>query len=232
MRSRARPGVSAATVVLIVVGIASAGGLTAMLVRVAARERERSERSETGERTARTELETSRHRLREAEERVRRQEDERARREAVVEGETARLRRELADALGERDRLQDRYRAAAVERDRSVEDLMALRRDVESLRTDLARMARRAGDGEAAAAERAKRLEETRKRLDDVQARVPPLLRLLLEDLRSADGSVRVRAHEALCAFASRQFPFRQNGTAEEREADAAAMAAVLLPAR
>ena len=51
--------------------------------------------------------------------------------------------------------------------------------------------------------------------------------------VRSPDGSLRVRAHEALCAFAGRNLPFRPNGTPEQIEEDARGIEAALsAPAR
>ena len=58
----------------------------------------------------------------------------------------------------------------------------------------------------------------------ELRAREAALLRPLLQDLRSGDGTVRVRAHEALCAWAGKDLPFRANGSDAEREADAAAI--------
>jgi chromosome segregation ATPase len=220
---------SVAGTIALVVGLGSSVALVGLLARQVARERERNVRTEGEQKGAQNQLVTTRSGLREAREEIDRLEADRARREKVVEGETALLRRDLADAVQARDALDRSYRAAASERDRATGDLLAARREIESLRTDLARAVRRAEQSEESAKAEARASEDCRKRLAQATARVESLLRPLLQDLRSADGSIRVRAHEALCAFAGHDLAFRPNGTPEEREADAKGLEASLL---
>jgi len=226
----ARSGPSWAGAVLLVAGLGSAVLVTGLLVRRLAVEKDRSERSETHQREAATEVATLRHQWKEARDSVARLEADRSRREVVVEGELSLLRRDLAAATEERDALRETHRSAAAERDRAVGDLLAARRDIESLKNDLARATRRAGDADALSARRGNEAEEARRRLDDATGRLQALLRPLLQDLRSPDGTHRVRAHEALSAYAGRDLHYRPNGTPEEREADAKAIEQALTP--
>jgi chromosome segregation ATPase len=219
-----RPGVSAATTLVILAGIVSAVGVLILVVRVAARERERSERASTSERTARTELETARHAQRESDQANARLREERTRRERVVEQEILRVRGELAAATEERDRLHETYRAAAAERDRGIEDLRAARRDLEAARNDHARLAGRTREAEGALVDRTARLQEAVEKVADLESRMRPVLRLLVRDLRSPEASLRVRAIEALNRYFGKEFPYRPDGSPEERETDALAI--------
>lgn len=231
MRPR-RPGLSLAGVLVLLAGLGSGAFLVVSLGRQVARERERTERSETDEREARIHLDSLRHEARGLRERVESLETERAVRARVVEGELAGLRRSLEEAVRERDSLDGRYGAAAAERDRATEDLLAARNSLEATRNDLARALRRATDAEAAARRLEGEAAEAARRLAAATGRVDALLRPLLQDLRSADGSMRVRAHEALCGYAGRTLPFRPNGTAAEIEADARAIEEAVRPRR
>jgi hypothetical protein len=220
---------SAGASVVVYLGLAASVLLVGYLARQVALERERKIRSETDERGARAQLNTIRFQLKSAKEGLARLEEDRARRGSVVEGEMATLRRALAEAQKDRDAWREKYIAAATERDRANGDLLALRRDQELFRNDLARAGARAVAAETAAKARTAEAEEARLRLAETTARVEALVRPLLQDLRSPDGSIRVRAHEALCAFAGRALDYRPSGTAEEVEADAKAIEAVLL---
>jgi chromosome segregation ATPase len=203
--------------------------LVGYLAREVAHAREKTVRFETDQRGAVAQLQTVRGQLKDAKEELARLEEDRARRARVVEGETGALHRELADARKERDALLGKYRAAAADRDRAAEDLLAARRELDGMRTDLAKAGDRTAATEATAKARTAEAEEARRRLAETATRVEALVRPLLQDLRSPDGSIRVRAHEALCAFAGRDLPFRTNGTPEEREADAIALETILL---
>jgi chromosome segregation ATPase len=217
-------------VLLFVVLILSGGVLVVSLGRRLAREREMAERAESKRRGFEAELSTKRHELRGAVEKVDILETEREARSRVVEGELVTLRRDLAAAVRERDDLADRYRAAVSERDRTAEQFLAARRTLEQSRTDLVKAGGRAEEAETAAERAGRAASEAERRLDESNGRVAALLRPLLQDLRSADGSLRVRAHEALCAFAGENLVFRTNGTPEEIAADARAIEARLLP--
>lgn len=220
---------SAGASAVVYVGLAASVLLVGYLARQVAAERERKIRSETDERGARAQLNTIRFQLKSAKEELARVEDDRARRGSVVEGELSTLRRSLADAQKDRDTWREKYIAAAAERDRANGDLLALRRDQEFFRNDLARAGARATTAETAAKARTAEAEEARVRLSETTARVEALLRPLLQDLRSPDGSIRVRAHEALCAFAGRALDYPPSGTPEELEAAAKAIEAALI---
>ncbi len=224
-----RRPLSAAGTVLLVAGLGSGAVLVVSLGRQVAFERDRRERSETGGREDQTRLASTQHELRGAKDRVRTLETERENRDRVVEGEMAALRRDLAAAARDRDAARQAWRAAAAERDRAQEDLVGARREVGHLRDDLARAGERASEAEASAARAAGKSEEAVERLSTLSARVEALLRPLLQDLRSGDGSLRVRAHEALCAWAGRPLPFRPNGTPAEIESDAKAIETAVL---
>jgi chromosome segregation ATPase len=214
---------------VIYLGLAGSVLLVGYLARRIALERERTVRSETDERGAKAQLQTVRFQLKEARGELARMEEDRARRASVVEGEMGALRRALAEAQKERDAFREKYRTASGDRDRAMEDLLAARRDLELLRNDLARATARAAAAAASARARTEEAEEARLRLAESTARVEALLGPLLQDLRSPDGSIRVRAHEALCAFAGKQLEFRAGGTPEEIEADAKAIETLLL---
>lgn len=225
-----RPGSPWATAVLVLVGLGSAVAVTGLLVRQVARERERTEKSMTESRSAKSEVDTLRLRVREAQEALDLERSERARRETVVQGELDRLRNDLAEATRQRDALRQQYAAAAAERDRVNAELLQARRDEESLRSDLARAASRAAEAERRAADLRTRADQAVATAADLRTRAAALLRPLLRDLRSPDSALRVRAHEALVTWAGRPLDFRPNGTPEQLEADAAAIEAALLP--
>jgi hypothetical protein len=215
--------------VVVYLGLAASVLLVGWLARRVALEKERKIRSETDERGARAQLNNVRFQLKSAKEELARHEEDRARRASVVEGELGALRRALADAQRDRDSWREKYIAAAAERDRANGDLLAVRRDLEFLRNDLARAGARAAAAEEASKTCTAQAEEARLRLAEAVARVEALVRPLLQDLRSPDGSIRVRAHEALCAFAGKPLDYRPGGTPEEVEADAKAIEALLL---
>ncbi len=223
-----KPPRSFAGTVALLLGLGSSVVLVALLARQVAREREKSDRSQIEQKGAQNQASTFRSQAREAKEEIDRLEADRSRRAQVVEGEMALLRTDLGEAVKERDALDRKYRAAAAERDRAVEDLLAARREIEALRSDLARAVQKAEGAEKGSKAEARAAEEARKRLAAATARVEALLRPLFQDLRSMDGSIRVRAHEALCGWAGRDLPFRASGTPEEREADAKALEASL----
>ncbi len=218
-----------AAAVVAVVGLGSSILLVGFLARQVAVERDRGIRSSTDERGARIQLKTVQGQLREAREETARIAANRAREAGVAEAETGALRRDLAEARREREEWRNRYRAAAAERDRAVEELLAARRDIELLRDDAARSGRRSEAAAEDARARSEEAAEAARRLVAVTERVAFLLRPLLQDLRSPDGTIRVRAHEALCAYAGRELAYRPGGAAEEREADAAAIEAELI---
>jgi len=217
---------SVAAAVLAVVGLGSSVALVAFLARQVALERERAVRSDTDVRGARNQLQTVRAQLKESREETSRVAENRTREADVAEAETGALRRDLAEARREREDWRGRYRAAASERDRAAEESLAARRDIELLRDDLARAGRRSAAATEALKTKTAEAEAAQQRLAAMTERTSSLLRPLFQDLRSPDGSIRVRAHEALCAFAGRPLPYRSSGTAEEREADAAAIEA------
>ncbi len=223
---------SAVAKVLVVACLLASVVLVGSLARDLAHAKEKTVRYETDARGAQAQLQTVRGQLRDAKEDLARLEQDRGRRARVVEGETGALHGELADARKERDALLGKYRAAASERDRAAEDLLAARRELDGMRTDLAKAADRAAAAAAASKAKAAEADEARGRLAEIQGRIEFLVRPLLQDLRSADGSIRVRAHEALCAFAGKDLPYRADGTSEEREADAQAMEIALLGRR
>lgn len=225
-------GISLAGALLLVAGLGSAAVIVFFLGRQVAREREKTVRAHTDQQGIQTRLTTANRELRAAREEAARLEVDRERRARVVEGELTTLRGDLARAEKEREAKDRSWRAAAAERDRAAEDLLQARREIEHLRSDLARALERARTAEGAASDRGRAAEEAEKRLVDARARTAALVRPLLQDLRSADGSIRVRAHEALCAFAGRDLPYRTNGTPEEREADAKALEEALLSIR
>ena len=225
-----RPGLGIAGALLLLVGLGSAVALTLSLGRQVAFEQEKREHSDTNAREGQTRLATAREDLRAARERIDRLEAERENRARIVEGEMAALRRDLAAAVRDRDASAEGYRGAVAERDRAAGDLVAARREVELLRADRARAVERASGAEETARRTSKEAEEAASRLAGANVRVAALLRPLLQDLRSPDGSLRVRAHEALCAFAGRNLPFRPNGTPEEIESDAKAIEAAVMP--
>lgn len=227
-----RPPMTVAGVVLLVAGLGSGAVLVVALGRQVAFEKDRRERSETEGREDRTRSATDQHELKGARDRIRTLEAERENRARVVEGEMAALRRELAAAVKDRDEARQAWKAAAAERDRAAEDLVATRRENVHLRDDLARANEREAGAAEAAAKAAAASDEARRRLQAAASRVEALLRPLLQDLRSADGSVRVRAHEALSAWAGKPLPFRPGGTPEQIEADARAIEDVLNPTR
>jgi hypothetical protein len=212
-----------------VAGLGSAAVVVFFLGRQVAREREKTVRSLTDQQGMQTRLTTANRELRSTREEVARADADRERRAKVVEGELTTLRADLARAVAEREEKDRAWRAAAAERDRAAEDLLGARREIEHLRSDLARALERVRTAEGAAGDRGRAADEAAKRLVEARERGAALLRPLLQDLRSADGSIRVRAHEALCAFAGRDLAFRANGTQEEREADAKAIEEALL---
>lgn len=203
--------------------------LVGLLARQVARERDKADRAKSDQREVQVQVGTLRTQAKDSKEEVHRLEDERARRAGVVEGETAALRAALATAVRERDALDPKYRAAVAERDRSKDMLLAARLEQEALRNDLARAVERASTAESAARDSARDGDEAKRKLEDATVRVAALLKPFFQDLRSNDGSIRVRAHEALCAYAGRDLPFRLNGKPEEREEDAKAIEAALL---
>jgi hypothetical protein len=223
-----RVGLSAGAALLVVVGTLSVAGLVGLLARQVVRERERTEHSRSARRGSEVELAELRRKAKEAEDRRATEEEEDRRRAQVAEGEQARLRRELAAAVEARDAHAAARRAAEGERDKAMTDLLAARRDLEALRDDLARAADARREAERRAESGGVTSRDAARRLAELQARAAALLRPLVQDLRSADGALRVRAHEALCAWAGRDLPFRANGTPEERDADAAAIEASL----
>jgi len=225
----ARPGLPVAWIFIFLLGMGSGGALVVSLGRRIAREREVTEQSEAKRREAESRLAAERKDLRETRERLTLVESERAARARVVEGEMAVLRRDLAAAVRERDSLAEKYRAAAAERDRVLEQFLAARRALEETRTDLVKATNRATAAEEASRKATAAAAAAEKGLRDATDRVQFLLRPLLQDLRSADGTVRVRAHEALCNYTGRNLAFRPNGTPEEVEADAAALEKALL---
>jgi chromosome segregation ATPase len=198
--------------------------LVGFLARQVAVERDRSGRATTEERGAKSMLRGVQGQLRETRDEAARTAENRAREASVAEAEIGSLRRDLADARREREEWRNKYRAAAAERDRAAEDLQAALRDIELLRDDVARSGQRAGAAGEAAKTRAAEAAEAQQRLAVMKERVASLLRPLFQDLRSPDGSIRVRAHEALCAFAGRDFAYRAGAPAEERESDAKAI--------
>ena len=247
-----RPGLPVAWILIFLLGMGSGVVLVVSLGRRIAREQEVTERSETRRREAESRLAAGRNELREARERLARVEAERAARSRVVEGEMAVLRRDLAAAVKERDSLAEKYRAASSERDRTLEQFLAARSALEGTRTDLVRATERAAAAGESSRKAAAAAGESARELRAAAAGDPPgppaagggesaglpraaaervvfLLRPLLQDLRSADRAVRVRAHEALCNWTGRDLTFRPNGTAEEVEADAAALERELL---
>jgi chromosome segregation ATPase len=219
-----RPGLGFAGAVVLVAGLGSAAAMVVVLARMVAREREKTERAQTDQRGLQTRLSTANAQLRRSKEDVDRLEAERARREKATEGETGALRRGLAEARARIEELEPKYGAAVSERDRAVEDLLAATRELRAVRDDLARANQRVAASAEGARKGAREAEEAAARLAALQARLESLLRPLLQDLRSADGTLRVRAHEALCAWSGRDLPFRAGGTPEEREADAKAI--------
>ncbi len=224
-----RPGLPVAWILIFLLGMGSGVVLVVSLGRRIAREQEVTERSETRRREAESRLAAGRNELREARERLARVEAERAARSRVVEGEMAVLRRDLAAAVKERDSLAEKYRAASSERDRTLEQFLAARSALEGTRTDLVRATERAAAAGESSRKAAAAAGESARELRAAAERVVFLLRPLLQDLRSADRAVRVRAHEALCNWTGRDLTFRPNGTAEEVEADAAALERELL---
>jgi chromosome segregation ATPase len=223
-------GLSLAGALLLIAGLGSAAVIVTLLGRQVARERERTVRAHTDQQGIQTRLTTANRELRAAREEAARLEVDRERRARVVEGELTTLRSDLAQATKDREGRERAWRAAAAERDRAAEDLLQARREIENLRSDLARAMERARTAEGSASDRGRAAEEAEKRLLEARTRTAALLKPLLQDLRSDDGSVRVRAHEALCAFAGRDLAYRANGTPAEREADAKAVAEALLP--
>ena len=209
---------------LLVAGLGSAGVVVLLLGRQVSREREKTVRAQTDQQGLQTRQTALQRDLKAAREEIARLEGDRERRARVVEGEMATLRREIAKAGQEREEKERAWRAASSERDRALDDLLRARREVEHLRSDQARALQRAAAAEASAEETRRAAEEAAKALGALRAREAALLKPLLQDLRSGDGSVRVRAHEALCDWAGRNLPFRTNGTPEERESDAAAI--------
>ncbi len=224
-----RPGLPVAWILIFLLGMGSGVVLVVSLGRRIAREQEVTERSETRRREAESRLAAGRNELREARARLARVEAERAARSRVVEGEMAVLRRDLAAAVKERDSLAEKYRAASSERDRTLEQFLAARSALEGTRTDLVRATERAAAAGESSRKAAAAAGESARELRAAAERVVFLLRPLLQDLRSADRAVRVRAHEALCNWTGRDLTFRPNGTAEEVEADAAALERELL---
>ena len=224
-----RPGLPVAWILIFLLGMGSGVVLVVSLGRRIAREQEVTERSETRRREAESRLAAGRNELREARERLARVEAERAARSRVVEGEMAVLRRDLAAAVKERDSLAEKYRAASSERDRTLEQFLAARSALEGTRTDLVRATERAAAAGESSRKAAAAAGESARELRAAAERVVFLLRPLLQDLRSADRAVRVRAHEALCNWTGRDLTIRPNGTAEEVEADAAALERELL---
>jgi len=224
-RPRAR---SLAAAIVAVVGLGSSVLLVGFLARQVAVERDKASRSSSDERGVRNQLGTIRSQLKETREDAARIAENRAREAGVAEAETGALRRDLADARREREDWRNRYRAAAAERDRASEELLAARRDIELLRDDVARAGQRSSAAAEAAKARAAEAVESQRRLSAMTDRVASLLRPLFQDLRSPDGSIRIRAHEALCSFAGRDLPYRAGGPIEEREADAKAIEADL----
>jgi chromosome segregation ATPase len=219
---------SLAAAVVAVAGLGSSVVLVGFLARQVAVERDRAARSTTDERGVRNQLGTVKEQLKESREESSRLAENRTRESGIAEAEIMALRRDLADARREREEWRGKYRVAAAERDRAAEELLAARRDAELLRDDVARSGERA----AAAAENAKgkaaAADDAARRLQEGRERVAALLRPLFQDLRSPDGTIRVRAHEALCQFAGRELPYRPGAPAEEREADAMAIEEVL----
>ena len=218
-----------AAAVVAVVGLGSSILLVGFLARQVALERDRGSRSATDNKGARLQLKTVQGQLRESREEAARIAGNRAREAGVAEAETGALRRDLAEARREREEWRDRYRAAAAERDRAVEELLSARRDLELLRDDAARSGLRSEEAADAAKARAAEAADAGHRFAAMKERVAFLLRPLLQDLRSPDGTIRVRAHEALCEFAGRELAYRPGGLPEEREADAAAIEAELI---
>jgi hypothetical protein len=224
-------GLSLAGALVLVAGLGSAAVVVFFLGRQVARERERTVRSRTDQQGLATRLTAANRELRALREEAARLEADRDRRARVVEAELTALRADLAKATREREERDRAWRAAAGERDRAAEELIRSRREIENLRSDLASALEKSRNAQAAATERGRAAEEAARSLAETRGRCAAILRPLLQDLRSADGSVRVRAHEALCAFAGRDLPFRANGTPEEREADAKALEGALLGA-
>jgi chromosome segregation ATPase len=221
-------GLSAGAAVLVVLAVVSVAAVVGLLGRQVMRERERTEHARSGRRGTEVEADALRLKVRELEERLARDGDEARRRAGVSDAEQARLRRELAAAVEVRDGQAAALRAATGERDRAMEDLLAARRDIESVRDDLARATAGRRDAEQRAARLDAEAKDAARRAADAAARARALVPPLLQDLRSPDGTLRVRAHEALCAYAGRDLPFRANGTPEEREADAVALGRAL----
>lgn len=218
-----------AAAVVAVVGLGSSILLVGFLARQVAVERDKGVRSSTDERGARNQLGTVRAQLKDSREETARIAGNRAREAGVAEAETGALRRDLADARREREEWRNRYRTAAAERDRAAEELLAARRDLELLRDDVARAGRKSEAAGESAKARAAEAAEAQRRLSAMTERVAFLLRPLFQDLRSPDGSIRVRAHEALCSYAGRELAYRPGGLPEEREADAKAIEAELI---
>ena len=228
MRTAPR-GLSLAGALLLLAGLGSAAVVVLLLGRQVAREREKTVRAQTDQQGLKSRGAAAERDLRAAREEVTRLEGDRERRARAVEGEMATLRRDIAKAGQEREEKERQWRAAASERDRALDDLLRARREVEHLKDDQARALRRATEAEAAALERHRAAEAAEKALAALRAREAALLRPLLQDLRSGDGTVRVRAHEALCAWAGRDLPFRTNGTDQERAEDAVAIEKTVL---
>jgi hypothetical protein len=222
-------GLSLAGALLLIAGLGSAGVVVLLLGRQVAREREKTVRAQTDQQGLQSRLGSAQRDLKAAREEVTRLEGDRERRARAVEGEMATLRRDIAKAGQEREEKERAWRAAASERDRALDDLMRARREIEHLKDDQARALRRATEAEATAQERHRAAERAEQELAALRAREAALLRPLLQDLRSADGTVRVRAHEALCAWAGKDLPFRANGSDAERDADASAIEKLVL---
>jgi len=216
--------------VLLVAGLGSAFTLAVLLGRAVLRERETSSRAEGKRQTAENELRPLQMEAARLKDDLARVTAERDRQRQSADAEVARLTQALADAGKERDAASELHRAAAAERDRAVDDLLAARRDLDAVRNDLARAAARGREAEAAAVAATRRAEEAEKAAAAASRRLEVLLRPLFQDLRSGDPGPRVRPHEALCAYAGRDLRYRTNGTPEEREADARALEAELLP--
>jgi len=224
-----RPGLPVGWILIFLLGMGSGGVLVVALGRRIAREQEIAGRADTGRREAEGRLQERTFELKEERRKTALLENERAARARVVEGELATLRRDLAAAVRDRDALAERYRSAAAERDRTMEQYLAARRTLEETRTDLVKAGRRAAAAEAAAAKASGEASTAAAALAGATERLAALLRPLLQDLRSGDGSLRVRAHEALCSWAGRNLPFRPNGSPADIEADARAIEAQLL---
>ncbi|MHC4922657.1 MAG: hypothetical protein ACYTG4_01060 [Planctomycetota bacterium] len=215
--------------ILLFVVLASGSVVVALLVKAIAREKERAELSQTGQRAAQSERATLELRLKETDEALDRAESRRLHRETVVEGELVRLRTEVDVLKRLRSSLESDYRAAVGERDRALEDLLTARRDLGALRRDLATARKEERRSFDAAGKAGRRVEELEVRLAASTRSIRALLRPLLTDLRSTDGTLRVRASEALNAYVGRDLPYRPSGTPEEIDADARAIEALLL---